>query len=45
MPLIENEAYLACSCDSLFRAADLAKLIERGRAHPSCAVLGVLAIA
>jgi dTDP-glucose pyrophosphorylase len=42
LPLIENEAYLACSCDSLFRAADLTEFIERGRAYPSYAVVGVL---
>ena len=36
------EPILACACDSLFDAADIAALIDLGRDHPDAAVVGVL---
>jgi dTDP-glucose pyrophosphorylase len=41
LPAVGDEAYLACACDSLFDVADIARLIEAGRATPSAAVVAV----
>jgi NDP-sugar pyrophosphorylase family protein len=40
--IAEEPGYLACACDSLFDAADIAHLIARGRTLPTAAVVGVL---
>jgi glucose-1-phosphate thymidylyltransferase len=40
--LAADAAYLACACDSLFEAADIARLIELGARHPGDAAVGVL---
>lgn len=37
-----GEPFLACACDSLFEARDIAALIALGRAEPGAAVVGVL---
>lgn len=37
-----GEAYVACACDSIFDAADIAALVDLGQANPGAAVLGVL---
>jgi len=42
LPLLDDASYLACACDSLFPAADIARLIADGQAHAGAAVLGVL---
>lgn len=36
------EPYLACACDSLFPAADIAAMVALGQGHPGAAVVGVL---
>ena len=40
--LAADEPYLACACDSIFAASDLAALIELGAANPAAAAIGVL---
>ncbi len=43
LPLVADEAgYLACACDSLFDANDIAQLMACGRTHPGSAVIGIL---
>lgn len=43
LPLLgDAPAYLACACDSLFPADEIAALMQRGRQHAGAAVVGVL---
>jgi len=43
LPLVADQsAYLACACDSLFKPADIARLIASGQAQTDAAVIGVL---
>jgi len=41
LPEVNEEAYLACACDSLFDVADIGRLIEAGHARPSIAAVAV----
>ena len=42
LPLIGDTSYLACACDSLFDADDIAAVVARGRSRAGAAVVGVL---
>jgi NDP-sugar pyrophosphorylase family protein len=42
LPLIDDTAYLACACDSLFDADDIAAVVARGRSRAGAAIVGVL---
>jgi len=44
LPLIDDTAYLACACDSLFDADDIATIVARGQSRPGAAIVGVLAM-
>ncbi|HYD46833.1 MAG TPA: nucleotidyltransferase family protein [Terriglobales bacterium] len=39
---IEEDAFLCCACDSLFRPDDIAALVELGRCEAGVAAIGVL---
>lgn len=41
LPQVKSDAYLACACDSLFDAADIARVIDAGRGDAGTAVVGV----
>lgn len=41
LPEIEDDAYLACACDSLFDAADIGEIIDAGRRGQGSAVVAV----
>ncbi|MBI3786572.1 MAG: NTP transferase domain-containing protein [Deltaproteobacteria bacterium] len=38
----DEDAYLACACDSLYRSTEVAALIGMGRRNPGSAIVGVL---
>jgi glucose-1-phosphate thymidylyltransferase len=42
LPLLGDDAYLACACDSLFAPAEIAAVAARGRQRDGAAVVGVL---
>jgi dTDP-glucose pyrophosphorylase len=44
LPLIGDAAYLACACDSLFDADDIATIVARGQHRAAAAIVGVLAM-
>ena len=45
VPLVRTQpGYLACACDSVFRPADIARLIAVGKQRPESAAVGVLAM-
>ena len=42
LPLLDDEPYLACACDSLFLPEDIGRVVALGRQHRDSAVIGVL---
>lgn len=44
LPLLPDEPYLACACDSLFPPGDIARVAALGREHHGSAAIGVLAM-
>lgn len=42
LPSVGQQSYLACACDSLYRAVEVSRLIAIGQSRPNTAAVGVL---